>query len=110
MNIHCSEYFNALKHYNFKINHGYFFDKRKILFDRFVNNFYELRMNYSKGHPMNMIAKLLMNSAYSRFAMKPIITSQVIVVEQRFNSILENHEVLEQIEFVDNPDDKRFPC
>ena len=31
---------------------------------------YELRLHYTKGHPMNLIAKLLMNSLYGKFGMK----------------------------------------
>ena len=31
---------------------------------------YSLRMDYPKGHPMNLIAKLLMNSLYGKFGMK----------------------------------------
>jgi DNA polymerase elongation subunit (family B) len=31
---------------------------------------YELRMTYEKSNPMNMVAKLLMNSLYGKFGMK----------------------------------------
>ena len=31
---------------------------------------YNLRLQYDKGTPMNLIAKLLMNSLYGKFAMK----------------------------------------
>lgn len=32
---------------------------------------YNLRLLYPKSNPMNLIAKLLMNSLYGRFGMKP---------------------------------------
>jgi len=35
---------------------------------------YELRMKYEKGTPMNLIAKLLINSLYGKFGMKLVVT------------------------------------
>ena len=40
---------------------------------------YELRLQYPKSDPMNLIAKLLMNSLYGRFDMKPEIEDHVII-------------------------------
>jgi hypothetical protein len=31
---------------------------------------YNLRLEYEKGHPLNLIAKLLMNSLYGKFGMR----------------------------------------
>ena len=36
-----------------------------------VEKLYQLRQEYQKSHPMNLIAKLLMNSLYGKFGMKP---------------------------------------
>ena len=61
---------NAVKYgYTFEIIKGYEFEKSNI-FKNFVNKLFELRQQYEKGHPMNLIAKLLMNSLYGKFGMK----------------------------------------
>ena len=55
--------------YTFEIIKGYQFDKGNI-FKEYVETMYNLRLQYEKGHPMNLIAKLLMNSLYGKFGMK----------------------------------------
>lgn len=67
----CSaELDNAVKFgYQFEILKGYQFETGD-LFSEYVNRMYNLRLQYDKGTPMNLIAKLLMNSLYGKFAMK----------------------------------------
>ena len=61
---------NAARYgYQFEILKGYQFDKANIFKD-YVNKLFELRNEYNKTHPMNLIAKLLMNSLYGKFGMK----------------------------------------
>jgi len=68
--IFSGEMDNAVRSgYSFEILKGYQFDKGNIFKD-YVNKMYELRLHYTKGHPMNLIAKLLMNSLYGKFGMK----------------------------------------
>jgi len=68
--IYSAEMDNAMKFgYTFEILNGYQFEKGNI-FDDYVNKLYNLRMEFEKGHPMNLIAKLLMNSLYGKFGMK----------------------------------------
>lgn len=68
--IFSGEMDNALKYgYTFEILNGYQFEKGNI-FEAFVEKLYNLRLQYLKGHPMNLIAKLLMNSLYGKFGMK----------------------------------------
>ena len=68
--IYSLEMDNAMKHgYTFEILHGYQFEKGYV-FKEYVNILYNLRLQYSKGDPMNLIAKLLMNSLYGKFGMK----------------------------------------
>ena len=58
---------NALKFgYKFKVLSGYTFDKANA-FDNFVKSLYKIRTSYPKSNPMNLIAKLLMNSLYLPF-------------------------------------------
>jgi len=68
--IFSGEMDNAMRFgYQFEIKNGYQFEKGYIFKD-YVERMYSLRMKYEKGHPMNLIAKLLMNSLYGKFAMK----------------------------------------
>jgi hypothetical protein len=72
--IFSEEMYNAIKFgYTFKIIKGYEFIKGE-LFGDYVNKMYNLRQEYSKKHPMNLIAKLLNNSLYGKFGMKDEIT------------------------------------
>jgi DNA polymerase type B, organellar and viral len=72
--VYSKEMDNAIKFgYTFKIIRGYQFEEGD-LFSLYVNTLYELRQEYDKSHPMNMIAKLLMNSLYGKFGMKMEIT------------------------------------
>ena len=48
---------------------GYKFKKINI-FKEYVETLYNLRLSYPKSDPMNLIAKLLMNSLYGKFGMK----------------------------------------
>jgi len=68
--IFSGEMDNAIKFgYTFDILRGYQFEKGYIYKD-YVNKMYNLRLQYEKGHPMNLIAKLLLNSLYGKFGMK----------------------------------------
>jgi hypothetical protein len=67
----CStEMDNAVKYgYTFEIIKGYQFETGDI-FSKFVETLYEMRNEYPKGHPLNQIAKLMMNSLYGKFGMR----------------------------------------
>jgi hypothetical protein len=61
---------NAIKYgYKFEIIQGYEFQKGNV-FKEYIEKLYQLRLQYPKTHPMNYIAKLLMNSLYGKFGMK----------------------------------------
>jgi hypothetical protein len=68
--IFSGEMDNAMKYgYTFEILKGYQFEKG-FIFKDYILKMYNLRQQYIKGHPMNLIAKLLMNSLYGKFGMK----------------------------------------
>ena len=68
--IYSAEMDNAIKFgYQFEILRGYEF-KKGFIFKDYVTKMYNLRLEYDKGHPLNLIAKLLMNSLYGKFGMK----------------------------------------
>lgn len=86
--IFSEELKNALKvGYKFKIKSGFLFEKKDI-FSSYVSNLYKLRLEYPKGHPLNYIAKLLLNSLYGRFGMS---------YRTFYNhySIVDNNEILD---------------
>ena len=67
--IFSQEMYNALNFgYKFEILWGYKFE-RKNIFKSYVETLYNLRLNYPKSNPLNLIAKLLLNSLYGRFGM-----------------------------------------
>jgi hypothetical protein len=67
--IFSEELNNAMKFgYKFEILWGYKFE-RKIIFKDYVETLYNLRLQYPKSNPLNLIAKLLLNSLYGRFGM-----------------------------------------
>lgn len=67
--IFSAEMDNAMKlGYTFEILWGYTF-KAKNVFKDYVDTLYKLRSQYPKTDPMNLIAKLLLNSLYGRFGM-----------------------------------------
>lgn len=68
--IFSEELKNALRFgYQFEVIKGYTYEKGDI-FSGYVDKMYKLRKQHSKGHPLNMIAKLLMNSLYGKFAQR----------------------------------------
>ena len=77
--IFSKEMDNAMKlGYKFEILKGYQFEEGNI-FEVYINDLYKLRLEYPKGDPMNMIAKLLMNSLYGKFGMKDEMTKLEIL-------------------------------
>ena len=61
---------NAINYgYTFEIIKGYQFEKGD-LFSKFVTTLYEMRQEHPKGHPLNSIAKLMLNSLYGKFGMR----------------------------------------
>ena len=68
--IFSEEMRNAINYgYQFEVIRGYQFQKGN-LFKNYVETMYSLRLQYQKDEPMNLIAKLLMNSLYGKFGMK----------------------------------------
>nr|AQU12774.1 DNA polymerase [Thelephora ganbajun] len=90
--IFSEEMDNAVKYgYKFEIIKGYQF-KKGYIFSDYVNKLYNLRLQYEKGDSMNLIAKLLLNSLYGKFGMKP----ETIKVEILKNNSEELNKYLEK--------------
>jgi len=80
--------------YNFEILRGYTFDDHNILHD-YVNDLYNLRLQYDKSHPMNFIAKILMNSVYGRFGLKPILNEFIIIDKDDLDDFIDTSDINE---------------
>lgn len=83
--------------YTFKIHKGYLFDKG-FIFNDFIDKLYKLRLQYPKSHPMNYIAKILMNSLYGRFGMKDISTLLSIINKKEFINFALQHDIFDVYE------------
>nr|YP_010991015.1 DNA polymerase [Pappia fissilis]WOX61288.1 DNA polymerase [Pappia fissilis] len=70
--------------YEFEILWGYTFERDNIFSD-FIQFLYKLRLNYPKSHPMNLIAKLIMNSLYGRFGMDDSFSKFVIIKNKDYH-------------------------
>ena len=63
--LYSVEIENAIKFgYKIQVLRGYYFTEKASLFKAYITQLYELRLSYDKSHPMNLVAKLLMNSLY----------------------------------------------
>ena len=92
---------NAMKYgYTFEIMKGYKFEK-SIIFKNYIDFLYSLRCQYSKSHPLNLIAKILLNSLYGRFGMNEIIMKYEIFSKEEFSQITED-KILDFIEIEDH--------
>lgn len=81
--------------YTFKIIRGVSYQQKKI-FVNIITTLYTLRNQYSKNSPSNTILKLLMNSLYGRFGMKPILPVTQIVDKKEYNELQAIYEILNQ--------------
>ena len=81
--------------YKFRIIRGISYNKKKI-FVNIINKFHDLRCQYSKNSPSNTILKLLMNSLYGRFGMKPTLPVTQLVNKKEYNEIQAIYNILDQ--------------
>ena len=81
--------------YRFQILRGVFYEKKNI-FGNIINRLHGLRGQYSKNSPSNTILKLLMNSLYGRFGMKPVLPVTKIVDKKEYNEIQAIYDILDQ--------------
>ena len=72
---------NALNFgYQFEIIRGYLFERQNI-FNKFINDLYKFRMEFPKSNPLNLVAKLIMNSHYGRYGMPAIMPETKVVID-----------------------------
>lgn len=101
--IFSNEMDNAIKlGYKFNILSGYTFAKG-IVFDKFVNDLYEMRLEYDKSNPLNFIAKILLNSLYGRFGMNDSFKETTLLDKESFlNYDIDSVDIQDIIKLEDN--------
>src|SRR5438445_540861 len=70
----------------------YTFNKDYIFKD-YINDLYNIRLNYPKSDPMNLTAKLLLNSLYGRFGMHNNFNTLEFVNQGRFEKLTNNSNI-----------------
>ena len=87
--------------YKFEILEGYVFSERKVLFSEYMKCLYKLRTSFAKDNPMNMIAKLLLNSFYGRWGMTPYFSNTKILSDLEMDNLLSRGNLDNLDSFID---------
>jgi hypothetical protein len=91
--IFSEEMYNAMKYgYKFKILSGYTFYRANI-FKEYIEDLYKIKESHSKDDPMYIIAKLLMNSLYGRFAMNNELALHTIINNNEIDKMTANNNI-----------------
>jgi hypothetical protein len=99
--IFSEEMYNAQKYgYTFTVLEGYKFEKA-VNFKDYVDFLYKLRLQYPKSDPLNLIAKILLNSLYGRFGMHQISICYEIILKEDFDKIENIENIFDLIELED---------
>jgi len=98
--FYSKEIENAMKlGYKFKVICGYNFSLSVRLFKSYVQDLHKMRVEYESSHPMNLIAKLLMNSLYGRFGLDTSHGELTLYNENDYNKLIlnmkENHKIID---------------
>lgn len=79
--------------YKFKYLKGLSYSKG-IIFDKFVDSLYGLRLMHPKKSPLNTITKLLLNSLYGRFGMKTEMIKSRIIDNQDIKKYVSSYDII----------------
>jgi len=92
------ELYNAEKFgYKFEVLWGYIF-KSDFIFKEYVETMYNLRLQYPKSDPMNLICKLLLNSLYGRFGMSDNLGDITILEKDKYDLLFDNTNIKDIID------------
>jgi DNA polymerase type B, organellar and viral len=98
------ELYNAEKFgYKFEVLKGYTFNKGYIFKD-YVEKLYAIKESHPKSSPMNLNAKLLLNSLYGRFGMSPHSDEHIVLPSSLSNKFIldDQFDILDVIDFKNN--------
>ena len=87
--------------YQFQILEGYVFSERKVLFSEYMSTLYKLRISFAKDNPMNMVAKLLLNSFYGRWGMVPYFSETKVLSDLEMDNLLSKGNINNLDSFID---------
>lgn len=91
------ELYNAIdknSNHSFKTHRGFLF-RQDFLFKDYVDTLFNLRINNPPKSPLNIIAKLLLNSLYGRFGMSPDKPNHIIINDKlKKDSIFIDNDIL----------------
>src|SRR5690606_32683919 len=75
-------------------------EDRTNIFKDYVEYFYNQRLSYPKGSPLNLVSKLLLNSLYGRFGINTNLPEVSLLTEEQFSYYMKhyNQEVDPKIE------------
>jgi hypothetical protein len=82
---------------------GYTFEKG-FIFKDYVEKLYAIKESHPKGSPMNLNAKLLLNSLYGRFGMSPHSDEHIVMPSHLSNQFIldDKFDILNVIDFRNN--------
>lgn len=96
--IFSEEMYNAQQFgYVFEILEGYKFEKAKV-FAGYVETLYSLRLQYDKLNPLNLIAKILLNSLYGRFGMGEINVKYEVLTNTEFAKLNDPSKIVDTLQ------------
>lgn len=81
--------------YKFRFIRGLKFESKAILFERFVSELYSLRLEVGKESPLNTVIKLILNSLYGRFGLRPNMGKTIIIDDDELilDSYLKRYDI-----------------
>lgn len=80
--------------YKFKYIRGVYFNS-KIIFDKYVDHYYEMKKQSKKNSSGYTISKLMLNSVYGRLGMNPYLDKHVIVYPDDVIKLSEYHKIID---------------
>nr|YP_009710566.1 DNA polymerase type B [Amanita pseudoporphyria]QFZ98515.1 DNA polymerase type B [Amanita pseudoporphyria] len=71
------------------ITEGYRFES-KVIFNEYINSLFEIKKSVNKTDPMYLISKILMNSLYGRFGLKPDLSQFNLISNKEIDNFILN--------------------
>jgi hypothetical protein len=94
---------NALaKGYEIDVEKGYFWEETAPVFKEYIEEFYKMKKNATKGTPAYTTAKLYLNALYGKMIQKPIFQKdEIIKTSEDFWRILNKNIITSMVEVND---------
>lgn len=75
--------------YRFVMQNGYYWENKSTMFKDYIKNLFSIRQQYAKNHPLNLLAKILLNGFYGKLIQRPVSTEVKICnnADETYNEI-----------------------